>query len=39
MIVDFELSLEGHAARWYAQQEVQMFSTSQDLVNKFSELF
>jgi hypothetical protein len=39
MIVEFQLSLEGHAARWYAQQDVGRFSTFQDLVDKFLELF
>jgi hypothetical protein len=39
MIVEFQLSLEGHAARWYTQQDVGMFNTFQDLVDKFLELF
>jgi hypothetical protein len=39
MIVEFQLSLEGHATCWYAQQDVGTFSTFQDLVDKFLELF
>jgi hypothetical protein len=39
MIVEFQLSLEGHAARWYAQQDVGTFCTFQELVDKFLELF
>jgi hypothetical protein len=39
MIVEFQLSLEGQAARWYAQQEINTFVTLQDLVDKFLEMF
>jgi hypothetical protein len=39
MIVEFQLSLEGQAARWYAQQDVSTFRTFQDLVDKFLEMF
>jgi hypothetical protein len=39
MIVEFQLSFGGHAAHWYAQQEIGTFSTFQDLVDKFLELF
>jgi hypothetical protein len=39
MIVEFQLSLEGQAARWYAQQEISTFVTFQDLVDKFLEMF
>jgi hypothetical protein len=39
MIVEFQLSLEGQAARWYAQQDVSAFRTFQDLVDKFLEMF
>jgi hypothetical protein len=39
MIVEFQLSWEGHAAHSYAQQDVKRFSTFQDLVDKFLELF
>jgi hypothetical protein len=39
MIVDIQLCLEGHVARWYAQQDNGTFSTFQDLVDKFLELF
>jgi hypothetical protein len=41
MIVEFQLSLEGQAARWYAQQLELFgtFGTFQELVDKFLELF
>jgi hypothetical protein len=39
MIVEFQLSLEGQAARWYAQQDVSTFRLFQDLVDKFLEMF
>jgi hypothetical protein len=39
MIVEFQLSLEAQAARWYAQQDVSTFRTFQDLVDKFLEMF
>jgi hypothetical protein len=39
IIVEFQLSLEGQAARWYAQQDVSTFRTFQDLVDKFLEMF
>jgi hypothetical protein len=39
IIAEFQLSLEGHAARWCAQQDVGTFGTFQDLVDKFLELF
>jgi hypothetical protein len=39
MIMEFQLSLEGHAARWYSLQDVGTFSMFQDLVDKFLELF
>jgi hypothetical protein len=39
MIVEFQLSLEGQAARWYAQHEISTFVTFQDLVDKFLEMF
>jgi hypothetical protein len=39
MILEFQLSLEGQAARWYAQQEINTFVTFQDLVDKFLEMF
>jgi nucleoside recognition membrane protein YjiH len=39
MIVEFQLSLEGQAARWYAQQDIGTFTTFQQLVDKFKELF
>jgi hypothetical protein len=39
MIVEFQLSLEGQAARWYAQQDIGTFATFQVLVDKFLELF
>jgi hypothetical protein len=39
MIVEFQLSLEGQAARWYAEQDVSTFRTFQDLVDKFLEMF
>jgi hypothetical protein len=39
MIVEFQLSLEGQATRWYAQQEISTFITFQDLVDKFLEMF
>jgi hypothetical protein len=39
MIVEFQLSLEGQAARWYAQQDVSTFRMFQDLVDKFLEMF
>jgi hypothetical protein len=34
MIVEFQLSLEGQAARWYAQQDVSTFGTFQDLLKE-----
>jgi hypothetical protein len=37
--VEFRLSLEAQAARWYAQQEISTFVTFQDLVDKFLEMF
>jgi hypothetical protein len=37
--MEFQLSLEGQAARWYAQQEMSTFGTFQDLVDKFLEMF
>jgi hypothetical protein len=39
MIVEFQLSLEGQATRWYAQQDINTFATFQDLVDMFLELF
>jgi hypothetical protein len=39
MIVEFQLSLEEQAARWYAQQDISTFTTFQQLVDKFQELF
>jgi hypothetical protein len=39
MMAEFQLSLDGHATRWYAQQDVGTFATFQDLVDKFLELF
>jgi hypothetical protein len=39
MIVEFKLSLEGKVARWYAQQDINTFTTFQELVDKFKELF
>jgi hypothetical protein len=39
MIVEFQLSLEGQAARWYAHQDISTFATFQELVDKFQELF
>jgi hypothetical protein len=39
MIVEFQLSLEGQAARWYAQQDIGTLVTFQDLVDKFQEMF
>jgi hypothetical protein len=39
MIVEFQLSLDGQAARWYTQQEISTFVTFQDLVDKFLEMF
>jgi hypothetical protein len=39
MIVEFQLSLEGQAARWYAHQDINTFGTFQELVDKFLELF
>jgi hypothetical protein len=39
MIVEFQLSLDGQVARWYAQQEINTFVTFQDLVDKFLEMF
>jgi hypothetical protein len=39
IIVEFQLSLEGQAARWYAYQEISTFVTFQDLVDKFLEMF
>jgi hypothetical protein len=35
MIVEFQLYLEGQAARWYAQQDISTFTTFQELVGKF----
>jgi hypothetical protein len=39
MITEFQLSVEGHAARWYAPQDVGTFGTFHDLVDKVLELF
>jgi hypothetical protein len=39
MIVEFQLALEGQAARWYAQQDISSSATFQALVDKFLELF
>jgi hypothetical protein len=39
MIVEFQLSLEGQAARWYAQEDTSTFTTFQELVDKFQGLF
>jgi hypothetical protein len=39
MIVEFQLSLDGQAARWYAQQDISTFITFQELVHKFLEMF
>jgi hypothetical protein len=39
MIVEFQLSLEGQTARWYAQQDTSTFTTFQELMDKFKELF
>jgi hypothetical protein len=39
MIMEFQLSLEGQAARWYAPQDISTFGTFQELVDKFLELF
>jgi hypothetical protein len=39
MIVEFQLSLEGQVAHWYAQQDISTFTTFQELVDKFEELF
>jgi hypothetical protein len=39
MIVEIQLSLEGQAAQWYAQQDVSTFGMFQDLVDKFLEMF
>jgi hypothetical protein len=39
MIVEFQLSLEGQAARWYAQQDIRTFVTFQELVDNFLEMF
>jgi hypothetical protein len=39
MIMEFQLSLEGQAARWYAQQDVSTFGMFQDFVDKFLEMF
>jgi hypothetical protein len=39
MIVEFQLSLEGHAAHWYAQLDINTLTTFQELVDKFEELF
>jgi hypothetical protein len=39
MIAEFKMSLEGHVARWYTQQDVGTFSTFEDLVDKFLKLF
>jgi hypothetical protein len=39
MIVEFQLYLEGQAARWYAQQDISTFVTFQELVDKFLKMF
>jgi hypothetical protein len=39
MIVEFQLSLEGQAARWYAEKDISTFTTFQQLMDKFEELF
>jgi hypothetical protein len=39
MIVEFQLSLEGQAALWYAQQDINTFLMFQELVDKFLEMF
>jgi hypothetical protein len=39
MIMEFQLSLEVQAARWYVQQEISTFVTFQELVDKFLEMF
>jgi hypothetical protein len=39
MIVEFQLSLEGQATRWYAQRDISTFATFQELVDKFLEMF
>ena len=38
-IVEFQLSLEGQAARWYSQQDITSFQTFDELAAKFEELF
>jgi hypothetical protein len=39
MIMEFELSLEGQVAGWYAQQDISTFASFQALMDKFLELF
>jgi hypothetical protein len=39
MIVEFQLSLERQAVRWYAQQDINTFGTFPELVDKFLEMF
>jgi hypothetical protein len=39
LIVEFQLSLEGQAACWYAKQDINTFMTFQELMDKFEELF
>jgi hypothetical protein len=39
MIVEFHLSLEGSIVCWYAQHDIGIFRTFQELVDKFKELF
>jgi hypothetical protein len=39
MIVEFQLSLEGQVASWYAQQDISTFTTFQELMDKFEKLF
>jgi Glu-tRNA(Gln) amidotransferase subunit E-like FAD-binding protein len=38
MIVELQLSLEGQAIGWYAQQDISTFMMFQELVDKFEEL-
>ena len=38
-IVEFQLSLEEQASRWYVQHDSTSFETFDDLVTKFKELF
>jgi hypothetical protein len=39
LMVEFQLSLEGQAGRWYAQQHISTFTTFQELMDKFEEIF